>query len=147
MEREFFPEFYFGGINGEAIRSGKKLQPIEPQFVDFNFTTTKQNATKAGTTHRIENTMVVNFSHLPRPANSIDAPFNDAKLGSDMGESSTSMDSMGFQEKEQSKSNKRKGIDASELDFQSKVCGKYFCIIVRNFLTFFLFPAFFYAHK
>jgi hypothetical protein len=126
MEREFFPEMYFGSINGEAIRSGKKLQPNESQFVDFNFTTTKQNATKTGTTQREENAMVVNFSHLPRSINSIDAPFNDAKLGSDMGESSTSLDSMGSQEKEQSKSNKRKGRDASELDFQSKVCEIYF---------------------
>lgn len=141
MERELFPEFYFGSINGtEAMmRSGKKkLQPNESQFVDFNFTTTKQNATRggAGTTQRGGgggggDTMVVNFSHLPiRSINSIDAPlFNDANLGSDMGESSTSMDSMGIQEKEKvffekdqsNKANKRKGKDASELDFQSKV--------------------------
>ncbi|XP_078175970.1 uncharacterized protein LOC144569475 isoform X2 [Carex rostrata] len=126
MEREFFSQFYFGNINGEAIREGKKLQPNEPQFGDFNFATTKQDVTIAGIPQREENnTMVVNFSHLPRSVNSIDVPFNKANLGS--GESSTSVDSMGFQakekgifENEQSKTNKRKGRDASEFDAQSK---------------------------
>lgn len=131
MEREFFSEFYFGNINGEAIREGKKLQPNEPQFGDFNFSTSKQDVTIAGIPQREENTMMVNFSHLPRSINCIDVPFNKANLGS--GESSTSVDSMGFQakekgifENEQSKTNKRKGRDASEFDAHSKVC-EYFC--------------------
>ena len=131
MEREFFSEFYFGNINGEAIREGKKFQPNDPQFGDFNFPTTNQDVNKAGIPQREENSTVVNFSHLPRSINSIDVPFNKANLGS--GESSTSVDSMGFQakengifENEQSKINKRKGRDASEFDTQSKVC-EYFC--------------------